>query len=66
MLDSGSLAELVAIVVPIATFSAKLAAAKVVVRVGTSLMSSTLMVKVSETELSPSVAVKVISYAVTF
>ena len=58
---SGSLAELVAMVVPVATFSATLSAARVEVRLGASLMSPTLMVKVSETVLSPSEAVKVIS-----
>ena len=52
-LDSGSLAELVATVVPVAASSATLEAAKVVVTVGASLMSPTLMVRVSETELSP-------------
>ena len=44
VLDSGSLAELVAIVVPVATFSAKLSAARVVVTLGASLISPTLMV----------------------
>ena len=36
---SGSLAELVAMVVPVATFSAKLSAARVEVRLGASLIS---------------------------
>ena len=64
VLDSGSLAELVATVVPVAASSATLSAARVVVTVGASLISPTLMVRVSETVLSPSEAVNVISYAV--
>ena len=55
---------LVATVVPVAASSATLEAAKVVVTVGASLMSPTLMIRVSDTVLSPSEAVKVISYQV--
>ena len=61
---SGSEAEAVAMVVPVATFSAKEDAANELVRLGASLISPTLMVSVSETELAPSEAVKVIAYAV--
>ena len=51
-------------VVPVVTFSAKEDAANELVRLGASLISPTLMVSVSETELVPSEAVKVIAYAV--
>ena len=61
---SGSLTELVAMVVPIAIFSAKEDAAIELVRLRASLISPTLIVSVSETELAPSDAVKVIAYAV--
>ena len=51
-------------VVPVETFSAKEEAANELVRLGASLISPTLMVSVSETELAPSEAVKVIAYPV--
>ena len=51
-------------VVPIAIFSAKEDAAIELVRLRASLISPTLIVSVSETELAPSDAVKVIAYAV--
>ena len=45
-------------VVPVETFSAKEDAANEFVRLGASLISPTLMVSMSETELAPSEAVK--------
>ena len=47
-------------VVPVAASSATLSAARVVVTVGASFISPTLMIRVSETVLSPSEAIKVI------
>ena len=59
MADSGSLAEEVAMVVPVAVPSEKELAAKVVDKVTDSLMSVTLKVRVLLVLLVPSEAVKV-------
>ena len=57
--DSGSDAEAVAMVVPVAIFSAKDDAANVFERLGASLTSSTVIINSNEVVLTPSDAFKV-------
>ena len=57
--DSGSEAEAVAIVVPVAVFSANEEAANELERLGTSLTSSTIIIKSEEVVLTPSDTFKV-------
>ena len=56
--DSGSEAEAVAIVVPVAIFSAKEEAANELERLGASLTSSTEIINSNEVVLTPSDAFK--------
>ena len=57
--DSGSEAEAVAIVVPVAVFSANEEAANELERLGASLTSSTVIIKSEEVVLTPSDTFKV-------